>query len=411
VIRVGGSIRICLVCLSYGFSAGPLQAALPAVAAAPALSDRLESIRGQVQSLEEQLTLSLRDKETAKGNLQSLRVLLRLQADEAEMGRQRMGELERTINELEQRKVHLTEKIRIERRQARSSLINIHRSLSETPRSTHLGEREVIEAPRRKVLSNIVSKNLRELEALKIDLEDARTLEQKIAEEKAQLDWLFNDLEERRGILELNRSIQADLLKKRQADRISQLENYRKLKSAEHEVGRLIQNFNARRELERTVDMERRAVQQTLAVTGAVSTQDALLAFEKLQGRLPLPVSGAKLMAGFGRTFDQASGLQIFRKGVDFSVPPSSAVRVVHPGKVAFAGDMPGYGRITIVDHGSHFYSLYGRLGSLAKREGDSLAAGETVGLSDAAGGELYFEIRARNLPVNPMSWVVASNR
>jgi len=392
------------------FAQGSL-AALPGSPSAPALSDRMEGIREQVQSLEEQLTLSLREKETARGNLQSLRVLLRLQTQETEMGRQRMAELEKTINELEQRKVYLSEKIGIERRQARMALMNIHRSLAETPRSVHLGEREVIEAPRRKVLGNIVSRNLRELEALRIDLEDARTLEQKIAEEKAQLDWLFHDLEERRGILELNRSIQADLLEKRQAERLTQLENYRKLKSAEREVGRLIQNFNARRELERSVEIERRAVQSSGDPGILAARRDAAPAFEKLQGRLPLPVSGARLVAGFGRTFDQASGLQVFRKGVDFSVPASSEVRVVHPGKVAFAGDMPGYGRIAIVDHGGHFYSLYGRLGALAKKEGDAVAAGESVGLSDASGAELYFEIRARNLPVNPMSWVVAANR
>lgn len=409
--RSGCGLPLFFALYALNLTGAQAHAALPSVAPAPALSDRLESIRGQVHTLEEQLTYSLREKETARGNLQSLRVLLRLQAEEAEMGRQRMAELERTINELEQRKVYLNEKIGIERKQARVALMNIHRSLSETPRSVHLGEREVIEAPRRKVLGNIISKNLRELEALKIDLEDARTLEQKIAEEKAQLDWLFHDLEERRGILELNRSIQADLLKKRHAERLSQLENYGKLKSAEREVGRLIQNFNARRELERSADIERNTARQSLSVTAPVGVQGSLLAFEKLQGRLPLPVPGARLVAGFGRTFDQASGLQIFRKGVDFSVPASSSVRVVHPGKVAYAGDMPGYGRITIVDHGGHFYSLYGRLGALSKKEGDLLSAGDTVGLSDSAGGELYFEIRARNLPVNPMSWVVASNR
>ena len=378
-------------------------AAIPGPTAG-ALSERLDSIRNRVQGLEQQLADSLKEKETAKGNLASLRVLIQLQAQEAEIGKQRKEELERTINELDQRKVLLGEKIKLEQKQARESLAAIHRSLNEAPRSIHLAQGEELEAPRRHVMENIVSRNLRELEALRIDLEDANHLESRIVEEKAQLEWLFHDLEERRGILELNRSIQADLLKKRQAERLVQLENYQKLKSSESEVSRLIRDFNARKELERAVEVERAQSKASAALShGGVNS------FEHLQGRLPLPVSGARIVSGFGRSLDPASGLQVFRKGIDLGVPPGSSVQAVHSGKVAFSGEMPGYGRITIVDHGEHFYTLYGRMGALARHEGDLVAAGDSLGSSDPSGGELYFEIRARNIPVNPSGWMVAS--
>jgi septal ring factor EnvC (AmiA/AmiB activator) len=394
-----------LIGLLFTCAGQPLYAALPSIGSLP-LADRLDSIRGRVQVLEQQLADSLKENDAATGNLHSLRVLIQLQAQEAELGRQRKEELEKTINELDQRKVLLSEKIQLEQKQARDALAAIHRSLQETPRSVHLAQGEELEAPRRQVMGNIVSKNLRELEALRIDLEDANHLEARISEEKAQLEWLFHDLEERRGILELNRSIQADLLKKRQAERLAQLENYRKLKVSESEVSRLIRDFNARKELERAVELERA---QNKSVAQATSL--GMKGFEQLQGSLPLPVVGARIAAGFGRSLDQASGLQVFRKGIDLAVPASSAVRAVHGGKVAFSGEMPGYGRITIVDHGEHFYTLYGRLGALEHREGDIIRKGEALGSSDAAGGELYFEIRARNIPVNPVGWIMASTR
>ncbi len=381
----------------YGVTAGlQVNAAIPtANGRAIALSEQLDSIRLRVESLEENLSDSLQENQAASVNIQSMRALIRLQAQEAELGKKRLAELEQTVNELEQRKVLLSEKIHLEQKAVRQALASIHRSVHEAPRSLRLPEGEELEAPRRRVLGNIVGRGLREIEVLGIDLEDAKNLETRIADEKRQLDWLFHDLEERRGILELNRSIQADLLKKRQADRLVQLENYRKLKSAESDVSRLIQDFNARKELEKSVATERE-VRKSLAASD----------FEKLQGRLPLPVEGARLASSFGRNFDQSSGLQVFRKGIELITPAAAVVKTVHAGKIAFSGEMPGFGRITIVDHGSHFYTLYGRLGEFVRKEGTFVAAGDIIGKTDAAGGNLYFEVRARNLPVNPAQWV-----
>jgi septal ring factor EnvC (AmiA/AmiB activator) len=355
----------------------------------------LDSIRGRVQHLEENLADSLQLNQAAQQNLVSIRALIQLQTKEADLGRQRLEQLEGTVNELEQRKAQLREKIQLEQKLVRESLAAIQRSEFEAPRALNLTEGEALEAPRRKVLGNMAARGLRELEVLQIDLDDARNLETRIAEERRQIEWLFHDLEERRGILELNRSIQADLLKKRQAERLAQLENYRKLKTAETEVSRLIRDFNARRELEKTVENEKQ-IRKTLASSD----------FEKWQGKLPSPVPGGVLVSQYGRSFDAASGLQVFKKGVDIRTAALSEVHAVHAGKIAFVGDMPNLGKITIVDHGGHYYTLYGRLGQVTRGVGELISAGQPLGRTDAKATALYFEVRARNLPVNPAQWI-----
>jgi septal ring factor EnvC (AmiA/AmiB activator) len=61
---------------------------------------------------------------------------------------------------------------------------------------------------------------------------------------------------------------------------------------------------------------------------------------------------------------------------------------------------------VTIIDHGDHFYSLVAHLGDLRRKVGESVQAGDVIGLTDAQGTPVYFEIRARNVAVNPLQWV-----
>jgi hypothetical protein len=73
-----------------------------------------------------------------------------------------------------------------------------------------------------------------------VDLQDADQLESRIQEERQQLAYLFQDLKEQESLLEFHQKLQEDLLRKRHAERIAQLQNYRKLKSSEAEVESLI---------------------------------------------------------------------------------------------------------------------------------------------------------------------------
>jgi septal ring factor EnvC (AmiA/AmiB activator) len=358
------------------------------------LSEKLVSLRGNVLSLQQSLIDGLKEQKAAKENLKKIKKLLALQHEERELGRKRIQELETTIGELESRRGVIRERIASQKKIIRLSLIELHRSLSEDPKTLRLPENEVIEAPRRKVLSNMVDRSLREIETLKADSEDVDHLQARIQEEEQQLTYLFQDLKEQESVLELNRQLQVDILKKKHAERLSQLDNYRALKSAEAQVEKLISDFNARIELEQNVENER-----------VISKAMMQGAFARLKGSLPLPVPG-KIASQFGRSFDSQSNLQVFKKGIEIAASKKSEVRAISAGKIAYAGVLPNYGTIAIVDHGDHFYSLCGHLGTVSRQVGDCVKAGDVIGMSDDAGTPVYFEIRARNIPVNPLQWV-----
>jgi septal ring factor EnvC (AmiA/AmiB activator) len=310
-----------------------------------------------------------------------------------------MQELEGTVHELEERRETLNDKIDRQKKSIQKFLIAIESSTRESMpsgRSFNI-ETEANEAPRRKVLANLTTRSLAELEILKADLSDADRLEARIQDEKAQLASLFQDLNERESVLELNRQLQVDLLKRNHAERLAQLESYNRLKASQAKVESLISQFNARKELEMAEESER-----------AANREVNRGAFAKLKGQLGLPVIGGKVLSAFGRAFDPRSKLYIFKKGIDIQASKGQPVQAIFPGKIAYSGELPEYGKVTIVDHGNHFYSLCAHLGSLSKKEGDTVAAGDAIGLTDNT-GVVYFEIRSRNVPVNPLQWVSGS--
>jgi murein hydrolase activator len=77
---------------------------------------------------------------------------------------------------------------------------------------------------------------------------------------------------------------------------------------------------------------------------------------------------------------------------------------------ILYAGWFKGYGKMIIIDHGQHYYTVYAHAEELFKDKGDSVESGEviaTVGDSGSISGpELYFEVRHYGKPVDPLEWI-----
>lgn len=116
------------------------------------------------------------------------------------------------------------------------------------------------------------------------------------------------------------------------------------------------------------------------------------------------PVAG-EVLQGFGRSKLTNFADMVRSKGVEFSTVPNSDVFVVLGGKIVFAGMMPGYDQVIVVEHGGRSYSLYGRLGSVAVKTGDIVEKDQKIATTsspDAKGRNFYFEVRKNGAPVNP---------
>ena len=128
--------------------------------------------------------------------------------------------------------------------------------------------------------------------------------------------------------------------------------------------------------------------------------------FANTKGRLNWPVQG-RLTYRFG---EPRAGGRLSWEGIYFSAPSGSVVTAVGRGQIVFSDWLRGFGLLTIIDHGNEQMSLYGFCDSLVKQNGDWVESGEVVASAGQSGGQdldgLYFEIRIKGQPTNPLAWL-----
>lgn len=140
------------------------------------------------------------------------------------------------------------------------------------------------------------------------------------------------------------------------------------------------------------------------------NTKDGLdTAFFERKGMLLAPVSG-ELVKSYGYIQDDALRFRLGHKGQFYRTVKELPVQSVSAGRAAFVGELPGYGLTAIVDHGDHYYSVYGYLTKIKVAVGEAIKEGQSVGVSGGQspwfGKGLYFEIRHFSDAIDPQPWL-----
>jgi septal ring factor EnvC (AmiA/AmiB activator) len=135
------------------------------------------------------------------------------------------------------------------------------------------------------------------------------------------------------------------------------------------------------------------------AITGAVPP--APTEAELTQGAYRLPVVG-RIVAGLGEVND--SGVR--SRGVTIAARPGGQVVAPAPGRVSFAGDYRGYGKIVIIDHGGGWVSLLTGMIGLSVAVGDTLDAGAPIGRAGSDDSRITVELRRGGRPVDIVAMI-----
>jgi murein DD-endopeptidase MepM/ murein hydrolase activator NlpD len=109
-----------------------------------------------------------------------------------------------------------------------------------------------------------------------------------------------------------------------------------------------------------------------------------------------LPVTGATVGTGYHVAGSMwSSG---YHTGVDFVVPTGTSLKAVGAGTVVSAGWGGAYGNQVVIKLDDGYYAQYAHLSQLSVSAGQTVTAGQQVGLSGATGNvtgpHLHFEIR-----------------
>lgn len=124
------------------------------------------------------------------------------------------------------------------------------------------------------------------------------------------------------------------------------------------------------------------------------------------RGELPWPVEG-KVTSFFGRHLHPELKVPVLNNGIRIKTEPKSMVKSVEQGTVIYASDFRSYGQTVIVEHAGDYFSIYGLLGSIEVKEGESVSAGKSLGRSAAeADSQIYFEWRVGGRSEDPLLWL-----
>ncbi|MFH0070958.1 peptidoglycan DD-metalloendopeptidase family protein, partial [Peribacillus sp. NPDC056705] len=136
--------------------------------------------------------------------------------------------------------------------------------------------------------------------------------------------------------------------------------------------------------------VERKAAPKVTTSTSSSSSQFAW------------PVSGARVTSTFGHRWGRS------HEGID--LVGGSTIKASAAGRVVFAGQQNGYGKVVIVDHGNGYRTLYGHMSKISVSNGQSVSQGSKVGVMGSTGRStgvhLHFEVQKNGVAQNPMKYL-----
>jgi septal ring factor EnvC (AmiA/AmiB activator) len=382
--------------LAAALAAALLAAPLAAPAAGPA--DELKELRGRIDRLQKELG------ETQASRIRAVDALRESERAISEANR-RLFELAReqarareSLEQLNAEKDRLTTGVEEQQRDLSEALYRQYLQGRPAPLAVLLERQDPNQLSRRMhYLTYIYRSRAEQIERLREDIARLEALSQETESRNQALEELKAEQQAQRRRLQQEKAERREVLAK-----MSQ-----SIQLQRREIGNLRRDQEQLRKL--VERLEREAAERRAAQKKKDTREDAVgdnTAFGRLKGRLRMPVRG-ELAHRFGSP-RQETGLTW--NGLFIAARTGSEVSAIAPGRVVFADWLRGFGNLLILDHGEGYMSLYGNNETLLRRVGDEVDGGATVAAVGASGGNpetgLYFEIRFRGRPVDPLSWV-----
>ena len=121
------------------------------------------------------------------------------------------------------------------------------------------------------------------------------------------------------------------------------------------------------------------------------------------------PVQEGFLGSGFGYREDPFNGKVRYHYGLDFAVNTGTKIYAPADGKVKFAGDQGGFGKVIKIDHGNGYRTIYAHLSKFNVKRGQVLKRGELIAISGntgrSDGPHLHYEVHQYGAPQNPLDY------
>lgn len=128
-------------------------------------------------------------------------------------------------------------------------------------------------------------------------------------------------------------------------------------------------------------------------------------------GRMNWPVPGYnRISSPYGYRIHPILNKKKFHTGIDIPAPTGTNIVAGSVGDVIHSGNLGGYGKVIMIDHGGGIVTLYAHNSRLIAKVGDIVARGDVVAKAGSTGlstgPHLHFEVRKDGKYQDPMPWL-----
>ena len=129
------------------------------------------------------------------------------------------------------------------------------------------------------------------------------------------------------------------------------------------------------------------------------------------EGKMQWPVPVYKRISStYGYRIHPVYKTKKLHTGVDIAANTGERVVAAEKGTVIYSGNLGGYGKTIMIDHGGGIVTLYGHNSSLVASEGQQVKRGDTIAkigsTGVSTGPHCHFEVRKNGAYVDPMPWL-----
>ena len=350
----------------------------------------LSTIREQIKKQRESL---LKDRSKEKATSKYIQKLDR----ELDMTRKELGVFKNNIGVLENGIKEITAKIDAaekEKEEKKASIMKLLRRQYEQKGSFYLkfllkSDNIADFVKRYKFVKIISARNAEQIEEYRRMIEKLQDDRQALADYKAELTSVKNEKESE--------------FKRFNSEKRRKNAVLKDIKTNIKHRSRMLSELEANaRKLNKFID--------SLEATVELSDKGAERAFNDNRGHFPWPVDAGYIIAGFGRYRHPQFKTIVENRGLHIKEKYGAPVYTIFGGVVKYADWFEGYGKTVIIYHGGGYFTIYGHLSDIDVNNGQKVTIKQQIGkVGDTEsfyGDELYFEMRKKAEPVDPMRYL-----
>jgi septal ring factor EnvC (AmiA/AmiB activator) len=218
-------------------------------------------------------------------------------------------------------------------------------------------------------------------------LNELNAAEKKLAEKKQEISGLIQAAQQKKQDLEGEEKKNRDLVREIDQNKKIHLKTMGELEDRAEQLQKLMKKI----------------------LNSKIPPTITLIPLYEKKAALSWPLTG-RVVTRFGLQRHPRFNTTTMNNGIEIAPRKDMVVRCVHPGTVAYSDHFQGYGNLIIIDHGMSYYTLYGHCSDFLVKKGDPVQADQSIALvgdySSLKGTTLYFEIRYKTKPLNPLQWL-----